>query len=72
MKYVAFTGSAVAFTLSMLVFLWGIQVISGYVADHVTAYAGPRPMALETAICLSLLGGACMILAHVRIVNRKD
>lgn len=56
-----------AFILSLSVVMWSVNVIAGYIADHVTSYMGPTPMALDTAICIFFLGVVGMILSKYRI-----
>lgn len=64
-QYVAAFGHVTAFSLSLLVFLWAIKVLGGYAADRVTSYAGPTPMALDTAICLAILAIVGMLLSRL-------
>ena len=57
----------VAFICSLTTLVWSVRIIAGYVADRVTSYAGPTPMALDTALCMLLLSVAGIILSKYRI-----
>lgn len=68
MKYAVACTST--FFMFMAVLFYSVTVIAGYVFDHVHSYGGPVPMALDTAIMLSIVGVAGMILAAV-LLSKK-
>jgi hypothetical protein len=58
------------FHVGLFVLFWTIVVLAGYVFDAVHSYGGPTPMSLDTAICLSLLAVAVILLSMSRLKGR--